>query len=176
MVGQPVYRVVESPMLVWRSLPRPFRYLSCAIFVTAVLGLAMANARADSVEVALDQAQVLRLPSGVATIVIGNPLIADGSLQAGNLLVITGKGYGTTNLMALDHGGRVLMDKNITVTGPRNGNLVTVYKGVDRESYSCAPQCGPRMTTLGDAPAYFANGLAQANARSGAAAAANASK
>jgi hypothetical protein len=161
-------------MLVWRSLPRPFRYLSCAIFVTAVLGLAMANAKADSIEVGLDQAQIMRLPSGVATIVIGNPLIADGSLQAGNLMVVTGKGYGTTNLMALDRGGRVLMDKEITVTGPRQADLVTVYKGVERESWSCSPKCSPRITTLGDSNAFFGAGLGQTTARSGAAAAANA--
>jgi len=159
-------------MLVWRRLPRPIRYLGCAVFVTAMLGLAMANAKADNVEVALDQAQIMRLPAGVATIVIGNPLIADGSLQAGNLLVVTGKGYGTTNLMALDRSGRVLMDKSVTVMGPRNGDLVTVYKGVDRESYSCSPRCSPRVTTLGDAPAYFGNVLGQTTARSGAAAAA----
>jgi Flp pilus assembly secretin CpaC len=114
----------------------------------------------------------MRLPTGVATIVIGNPLIADGSLQAGNLLVVTGKGHGTTNLMALDRSGRVLMDKSITVTGPRNGDLVTVYKGVERESYSCSPRCSPRVTTLGDAPVYFGNALGQTTARSGAAAAA----
>ena len=159
-------------MLVWRRLPRPIRYLGCAVFVTAMLGLAMANAKADNVEVALDHAQIMRLPTGVATIVIGNPLIADGSLQAGNLLVVTGKGHGTTNLMALDRSGRVLMDKSITVTGPRNGDLVTVYKGVERESYSCSPRCSPRVTTLGDAPAYFGNALGQTTARSGAAAAA----
>jgi hypothetical protein len=136
----------------------------------------MANAKADSIEVGLDQAQVMRLPSGVATIVIGNPLIADGSLQAGNLMVVTGKGYGTTNLMALDRSGRVLMDKEITVTGPRQADLVTVYKGIERESYSCAPKCSPRITTLGDSNAYFGNTLGQASARSGAAAAANATK
>jgi hypothetical protein len=167
-----MYRVLELPMLVWHRMPRPLRYLGCAIFVTAMLGLAMANAKADNVEIALDQAQVMRLPTGVATIVIGNPLIADGSLQAGNLLVVTGKGHGTTNLMALDRGGRVLMDKSITVTGPRNGNLVTVYKGADRESYSCSPTCSPRITTLGDGPAYFGAVLGQTTARSGAAAAA----
>jgi hypothetical protein len=163
-------------MLVWRCLPGPIRYLSYAIFVTAMLGLAMANARADSVEVGLDQAQIMRLPTGVATIVIGNPLIADGSLQAGNLLVVTGKGYGTTNLMALDRGGRVLMDKSNTLTGPRQADLVTVYKCVERESYSCVPQCSPRITTLGDGMTYFGNTLGQTAARSGAAAAANAGK
>ena len=40
----------------------------------------------------------MKLPDKVATIVIGNPLIADAALQAGGLLVITGKGYGTTNM------------------------------------------------------------------------------
>lgn len=159
-------------MLVWHRLPRPFLYLGCAIFVTAMLGLAMANAKADEVEVGLDQAQVMKLPAGVATIVIGNPLIADGSLQAGNLLVVTGKGFGTTNMMALDRGGRVLMDKNITVTGPRTADLVTVYKGIDRESYSCTPRCSPRITTLGDTPAYFGAVLGETTQRSGAAAAA----
>jgi Flp pilus assembly secretin CpaC len=162
-----MYRVLESPMLAWRRLPSPFRYLSYAILVTAVLSIAMANARADSVEVALDQARIMRLPAGVATIVIGNPLIADGSLQAGNLLVVTGKGYGTTNLMALDRGGRVLMDKDITVTGARQADLVT---------YSCAPQCSPRVTTLGDGMEFFGNTLGQTSARSAAAAAANAGK
>lgn len=157
-------------MLVWHYLPRPIRYLGYAVFVTTMLGLAMANAKADNVEVTLDQAQIMRLPTGVATIVIGNPLIADGALQAGNLLVVTGKGYGTTNLMALDRGGRVLMDKSITVSGPRNSDLVTVYKGVDRESWSCSPTCSPRVSTLGDAPTYFGAVLGATTQRSGAAA------
>ena len=39
----------------------------------------------------------MKLPDKVATIVIGNPLIADAALQAGGMLVITGKGYGSTN-------------------------------------------------------------------------------
>lgn len=165
-----MYRVLEIPMSVWRRLPRPFRYLGCAMLVTAMLGLAMANAKADNVQLSIDQAQVMRLPTGVSTIVIGNPLIADGSLQAGGLMVVTGKGYGTTNLMALDRTGRVLMDKSITVTGPRTGDLVVVYKGIDRESYSCSPQCAPRVSTLGDTPAYFGAVLGQTTARSGAAA------
>ena len=157
-------------MSAWRSLPRPIRYLACALFVTALLGFAMANAKADTVKINLDQAQVMRLPAGVATIVIGNPLIADGSLQAGGLFVVTGKGYGTTNMVALDRTGRILMDKAVTVGPPRSGDLVVVYKGIERESYSCAPECAPRVSTLGDNPAYFGAVLGETNTRSGAAA------
>jgi hypothetical protein len=158
-------------MLVWRRLPRPIRYLGCAILVASALGFALANARADTVNVVLDQARVIKLPGGVATIVIGNPLIADGSLQSGGLLVVTGKGYGTTNLIALDKAGRVLLDKDVTVTSPKAADLVVVFKGIDRESYSCAPECMPRIGTLGDTPAYFGAVLNETTARSGQAAA-----
>ncbi|MEJ2435758.1 MAG: pilus assembly protein N-terminal domain-containing protein, partial [Pseudolabrys sp.] len=104
----------------------------------------------------------------VATVVIGNPLIADATLQNGNILVITGKGYGATNLVALDRHGRVLMRKTLQVLGPRRDHLVTVYKGVKRETLSCAHKCQPRVT-LGDDPAYFNGWLGEAAARNGAA-------
>ena len=59
----------------------------------------------------------MKLPQLVATIVIGNPLIADAALQSGGILVITGKGYGTTNMMALDRTGHVVMDKTVEARG-----------------------------------------------------------
>ena len=108
----------------------------------------------------------MKLPERVATIVIGNPLIADATLQSGGILVVTGKGYGATNLLALDRSGQVVMDKTVQVLGPASGDLVVVYKGVERESYSCAPDCERRIT-LGDSPAYFAATLAQTGTRTG---------
>ena len=50
--------------------------------------------------------------------VIGDPLIADVSLQPGGLAVITGKGYGATNVVVLDKTGAVLMERNVEVKGP----------------------------------------------------------
>ncbi|MGC1464292.1 MAG: pilus assembly protein N-terminal domain-containing protein [Pseudolabrys sp.] len=152
-----------------RSLRRlSCRLSACVFFVAATL--AATAAKADTVTVALDQAQVMRLPNGVATIVIGNPLIADATLQANGLLVVTGKGYGATNLVALDRNGRIIMDKTVQVLGPAGNDVVVVYRGVNRESYSCAPQCAPRIT-LGDEPAYFNATLAQSGSRNGQAAA-----
>jgi hypothetical protein len=80
--------------------------------------------------------------------------------------VVTGKGYGATNLLALDRGGHVLLEKTIEVTGPGTKDLVVVYKGVERESYSCAPTCQRRIT-LGDSPAYFNATLTQSGTRNG---------
>jgi hypothetical protein len=107
----------------------------------------------ESVAVAVDQAKLFKLPEKVATIVIGNPLIADITLQPGGTVVVTGKSYGTTNMMALDRAGSVVMDRLVQVEGPA-GKLVTVYRGVDRETYSCTPTCQRRIT-LGDTQSYF---------------------
>ena len=123
-------------------------------------------ARADTVSVNIDQAQIVRLPERVSTIVIGNPLIADAALQSGGVLVVTGKGYGATNLLALDRAGRVVMSQTVQVLAPAGDDVVTVYKGVERESYSCAPECSRRIT-LGDSPAYFNATITQSSTRNG---------
>jgi Flp pilus assembly secretin CpaC len=116
------------------------------------------------VTVMVDQAQVMKLPSGVATLVVGNPLIADVSIQAGGVVVLTGKGYGMTNLLAVDRSGAVLEEKTIRVQGARDS--VVVYRGVERESYSCTPKCERRIT-LGDNQDYFSATLGQTGARTG---------
>jgi hypothetical protein len=120
----------------------------------AALATALVSpAAADPLAVTLDQAQVVRLPDRVATIVVGNPSIADVSVQPGGVMVITGRGYGATNIIVLDRAGRPLMEKAVQVYGPRD-NMVVVYRGVDRESYSCTPHCERRLV-LGDAPPFF---------------------
>ena len=95
---------------------------------------------------------------------VGNPLIADVTLQSGGIVVVTGKGYGATNFIAMDRGGEVLVDRQIQVEGPTE-QLVTVYRGVERESYSCMPVCQRRMT-LGDGEHYFRSAIDQAGSLS----------
>jgi len=119
-----------------------------------------AFAAGDQIDVVVDQAKLVKLPERVATLVVGNPLIADVTLQAGGMMVVTGKGYGATNFIALDRNGAVLLDRVIQVQGATE-NLVTVYRGVDRESYSCTPICQRRIT-LGDGATYFSSTLEQA--------------
>src|SRR6478672_1064857 len=136
------------------------------LWPTAVL----AGPRPDTVMVSVDQAKLVKLPSGVSTIVVGNPLIADVTLQSGGIVVVTGKGYGATNFIAMDRNGDVLVDRQIQVEGPTD-QLVTVYRGVERESYSCMPICQRRIT-LGDGETYFKSVIDQAGTLSGQASAA----
>lgn len=121
-------------------------------------------AAADTISVVLDQARIVRLPEKVATIVIGNPQVADASIQSGGLLVVTGKGYGSTNIIALDNRGTVLTEHTVKVGGPREG--LTVWRGVNRETWSCAPHC-ERSVMLGDGNDYFETALKQAETRNG---------
>ncbi|MBX9718884.1 MAG: pilus assembly protein N-terminal domain-containing protein [Microbacteriaceae bacterium] len=116
-------------------------------------------ASAADINVLLDEAKLVKLPDRVATIVIGNPVIADATVQAGGMMVITGKGYGSTNIIAIDRSGAVLLERSIEVHGPR-GNLVVVYRGVDKESYACTPHCDRRLT-LGDGATFFEATAAQ---------------
>lgn len=139
----------------------------CLLVAAAVLAspaVGLAEPTVDTIAVNVDQAKLVRLPGKVATIVVGNPLIADVTLQPGGMLVVTGKGYGATNFIALDRAGEILIDRQIQVEGPSD-RLVTVYRGVERESYSCVPLC-QRRVTLGDSDAYFNNTMSQAGSLS----------
>jgi Flp pilus assembly secretin CpaC len=139
-----------------------FRALAAGILLWPVAVLAEPSA--DAIAVNVDQARLVKLPTRVATIVVGNPLIADVALQTGGIMVVTGKGYGATNFIAMDRTGEILVDRMIEVEGPTD-QLVTVYRGVERESWSCKPIC-QRRVTLGDGEGYFKAAIDQAGALS----------
>ena len=145
------------------------RRLRCALTLLACLGPAMIltgpSAAADAVIVILDQAKVLRIPERTTTVVVGNPLIADISVQTGGMIVVTGKGYGVTNLIALDTRGTALLEQMIEVRGPAD-HVIVVNRGIERESYSCTPICERRIT-LGDSQVYFETTLLQSGRRDG---------
>jgi Flp pilus assembly secretin CpaC len=111
----------------------------------------------EPVTVNLDQAKLLKLPERTATLVIGNPLIADAAVQPGGVVVLTAKSYGMTNMVALDRSGVTLVEYPIQVVGPSDA-VVVVFRGTERESYSCAPDCERRIT-LGDSMGFFGANL-----------------
>ena len=142
-----------------------FRLFAAALVLPALSFAALATDRArDTVELAshgvtvtMDQARIMRLPARVSTIVIGNPLIADASVQAGGLMVLTGKAIGSTNLIALDSRGEQLMSMQIRVR-PQTDSVVQVYRGTGRETYSSSPIC-ERAMSIGDSKEFFDTAL-----------------
>jgi Flp pilus assembly secretin CpaC len=141
-----------------------FHALAVGLLLAPTIALADPGPESKSIAVNVDQAKLVKLPPKVATIVVGNPLIADITLQPGGLMVVTGKGYGATNFIAMDRAGEVLVDRIIQVEGPTD-QLVTVYRGIQRESYSCMPVC-QRRVTLGDGDSYFKSAMDQAGSLS----------
>ncbi len=118
-----------------------------------MFGAAAAARDAREIMVTLDYARVVKMPEGAHTLVIGNPLIADVTLlKANSLMVITGKSYGTTNLIVLDTIGSQVGKSTITVI-PARDKLV-VQRGPHRESFSCNPDCAPAVD-LADDHAYL---------------------
>jgi Flp pilus assembly secretin CpaC len=141
-----------------------YGFRSLAIGMVLWPAAAFAEPSGNAIAVNVDQAKLVRLPGRVATIFVGNPLIADVTLQTGGVMVVTGKGYGATNFIAMDRSGEILVDRIIQVEGPTD-QLVTVYRGVERESYSCMPIC-QRRVTLGDGETYFKSTIGQAGSLS----------
>jgi Flp pilus assembly secretin CpaC len=121
--------------------------------LAAVIAVPAGAAEADDLIVKYDQSQLLRLPRPAAEIIIGNPAIADISVQSGNLLVITGKTFGITNIIALDADRNVIQDQRVLVKRDEV-KVVNLHRGAQRQSYNCTPQCNPSIT-VGDEQAYF---------------------
>ena len=110
-------------------------------------------AGAADLVVNIDEASIHRLMSEAATIVVGNPAIADVSVQNGSMLLVMGKNPGHTNIIALDRKGGEI--ENVIVHVRNAGTRqVTLHLGSDRVSYNCAPKCD-RILTVSDADAPF---------------------
>jgi Flp pilus assembly secretin CpaC len=136
------------------------RYALCGIAAAICASLlppvgeaaAQTAARGDLI-VKYDQSQLVRLPRPASEIIIGNPAIADVSVQGGTLLVVTGKTFGITNIIVLDADRNVIQDQRILVQRD-DAKVVNLQRGTQRQSYNCTPQCNPSMT-IGDEPGYF---------------------
>jgi hypothetical protein len=131
------------------------------VSVFGVLALALfaapstASAASTDLIVRYDQSQLIRLPRPATEVIIGNPSIADVNIQGGNLLVVTGKAFGITNIIALDAQRNVIQDQRVLVERDDQRALV-LYRGSTRESYACTPTCSPTIM-IGDETKYFEN-------------------
>ncbi len=83
--------------------------------LVALPGTAPANEAA--IEVVMNQAKIVKLAREADTIVIGNPEIADAAVQDATTIVLTGKGFGVTNLVVLDLDGQRLSMNRLSSAG-----------------------------------------------------------
>ncbi|MEO8667403.1 MAG: pilus assembly protein N-terminal domain-containing protein [Bauldia sp.] len=130
------------------------RTLTGIAVVVAGIFLARAAAHAaEPISIYIDRAKVMRISRPAETVIIGNPAIADATIQDNQMLIITGRSYGTTNLIVLDSSGQPIADEILTVQAA-DDSLVTVFKRDDRQTLSCNPDCGPTLAIGDDAKSF----------------------
>lgn len=119
------------------------RTILIALFLSSA-----APAYAAGVSVAMDEVRTITFPKTVSTIYVGNPAIADINMIDSRHAFILGKGYGNTNMVALDQDGKQVSNTHISVLARQDASL-TLQRGASRVTYSCtaahceiAPQPG----------------------------------
>jgi len=107
----------------------------------ALLVASATSAFADTgIDVTMNQAKVIKLSREADTIIVGNPEIADASVQDASTIVLTGKGFGVTNLVVLDAEGGPIIDEQITVSRS-TASTVRIYRRAEIQTMSCTPFC-----------------------------------
>ena len=143
----------------------PGRWLWAALsLAAALLGEPRLAAAADvTVTVMLDRAQLVPFPDATETVIVGNPIIADITmLRNTGQVIVTGKGFGDTNLLFIDGHGALLSELRLRVR--EAPAMMVVQRGMDRETYACHPRCQPTVA-LGDSTAYLTRSISDIQSR-----------
>ncbi|MCF6200257.1 MAG: pilus assembly protein N-terminal domain-containing protein [Hyphomicrobiaceae bacterium] len=134
-----------------------FSILSLSLFTSS-------TAVAEPITVFIDEAKIVELSRPIAQVIIGNPAIADVTIQSKKMLVFTGKSTGHTNIILLDEDNRQILNKKVHVTTSKESGLVIVYRGRSRNSYHCGTVCNGTVN-LGDSTKFTTNVLSATDAR-----------
>jgi Flp pilus assembly secretin CpaC len=125
--------------------------------ILGALGFAAALAASSpvlaqsSLTVEIDHAARIQLRGAASSVIVGNPDIADVTVVDASTLFITGKGYGSTQVVVVDGIGRTLYQADVVVTAPRSGQ-VRVWRGGAMQEMACGASCAPSIRSSAPAP------------------------
>lgn len=123
----------------------------------ALIAVTPAYAAGDTVALALDEVHTLTFKTPVATVYVGNPTIADVTMLDARHAFVQGKGYGRTNIVALNRDNVQVYNANIAVVGSQDSSTVTLNRGAQRVTLTCAGgRCEPTPTPGDDQKAFDA--------------------
>ncbi|MFN7107382.1 MAG: pilus assembly protein N-terminal domain-containing protein [Brevundimonas sp.] len=122
--------------------------IPAALLATALLVAPLAaQAQDGALNVEIDRSARVQLRGAAASVIVGNPQIADVSMVDANTLFIVGKGYGVTEVVAVDGVGRTLFQREIVVTGGSTGS-VRVWRGAQATEMTCGASCAPSIRVV----------------------------
>ncbi len=125
-----------------------------------VLALAIVGSGATPVlaegtlTVGIDRARIVKVNRPAAAIIVGNPLFTDAAIQNDKTIIVTGKAFGSTNMIVLDAEGEIIAETILNVSEPKD-DTIYLYRGLNRQSLSCTPTCGPTIM-IGDGSSFGA--------------------
>jgi hypothetical protein len=119
--------------------------LQSVIYGLLLMFLMTLTSLARDLTLGLGFSEVLKLPRPVGDVIVGNPDVADVTIQSEQQVVITAKPkIGTTNIIILDRENNELFRANIVVGGRGVGKVEVYPQGNRNElhdyyAYSCPP-------------------------------------
>src|SRR2546422_11637821 len=120
------------------------RLFATGFVLLCTMGSGLMAKAESTLAIDLDGARSLTLKAPAEDVIIGNPAIADVTLQSPTHRVIIGHQPGRTRLLALDANQKTILDQIIIVTTGDAG-LVTVYGPrhgtMSQDSYACGYHC-----------------------------------
>ncbi|PKQ08533.1 MAG: pilus assembly protein CpaC [Alphaproteobacteria bacterium HGW-Alphaproteobacteria-12] len=140
-------------MRAYRTKKTVMRRVIAAALGAGCMALAAGAAQAEAFKVEMNQTKALHLAKPVSTIMVGNPAIADVSVESSKLVYVMGRSFGTTNLVATDSEGNAILDIDVSVIA-QGASTVTLTRGTGQLSYNCTPRC-ERVPAAGDNPDDF---------------------
>ena len=124
---------------------RTARLITAFAAAAVVAAPALAVAQSGRLNVEIDQAQRVQLRGQAGSVIVGNPEIADVTVVDANTLYITGKGYGVTEVVAVDATGRTVFQSQVVVTAGDGSGRVRMWRGAQSTEMACASSCSPSV-------------------------------
>ncbi|WP_375201347.1 pilus assembly protein N-terminal domain-containing protein [Hyphococcus sp.] len=123
------------------------------LIAAAIFAATTQVAAAEQLWLTMDQVRPFKLENPAKSIVVGNPAIADVTIQDNANILLFGKAPGLTNIYIFDENGEAVKNLVIRVRTP-SSDMMTVHRGVARTTYNCTTNCEATVT-VGDDQAQF---------------------
>lgn len=136
--------------------------MSLGMSVGLWLGMLHPADAAEKLVLTADQSQIIQLPSDPGTVVVGNPSIADATLE-GRSIFLHARGPGLTNILVLDAAGKAMVDYQVHVAYA-DSDSIAKFTPAGRFTYTCPTDCEPTLR-VGDNDQFFKGFIDQLNSK-----------
>ena len=138
-------------------MSHPHKLFAVLLGLSVVAMPLTASAQSAPLNVEIDQAMRIPLRAAAGSVIVGNPLIADVTVVDSNTLYITGKGYGITEIVAVDAIGRTVFQRQVVVSDGAGSGRVRVWRGGQPTEMACGTSCSPTLRGPGAGPSVPAS-------------------